>query len=322
MPLFILPLAVVAAQIQPGATASTAIYGVMPPVCTVEAPTPSAIVSLATRGAQSITRGRSTAVTASTDSPAQISSLNGGALVRGDQRIDYRIAQDGETAIAVADSALSAPIISNITGSGSVVAGTSGMLTVTVPNLPERLLAGDYTDYHHDRDHAELGARFPRGSRVKSPLKRLVAALVIASLGAAPRSRCGCSRWRADLKTSGVRHLAGSSGREQQRQADAGRAPCRASPDPARRQREAHAGRGRFPRFSATGYRAAEQLPDLSRPVCRQSGAGPRRCCTSCTVVQLPIDTDRREDRPACSSCSTWERLPRSRPMAPSPISA
>lgn len=145
MPLFILPLAVVAAQIQPGASASTVIYGVMAPVCTVEAPTPSAIVSLETRGAQSITTVvyRCNGVNGFA---RQISSLNGGALVRGDQRIDYRIAQDGEAAIAIPDSTLSAPIVSNVAGSGSVVAGTSGMLSVTVPNLPERLLAGDYTD--------------------------------------------------------------------------------------------------------------------------------------------------------------------------------
>ena len=145
MPLFILPLAVAAAQIQTGATATTVIYGVVAPVCTVEAPIPSAVVSLETSGAQSVTMVvyRCNGVNGFT---RQVSSLNGGALVRGDQRIDYRITQDGEAAIAIPDSTLSAPIVSNVTGSGSVVAGASGMLKVIVPSLPARLLAGDYTD--------------------------------------------------------------------------------------------------------------------------------------------------------------------------------
>ncbi|QNA82975.1 hypothetical protein G4G27_02305 [Sphingomonas sp. So64.6b] len=145
MPLFFLPIAaVVAAQAQPGTASTTVIYGVLAPVCTVEIATPAAVVSLDIRGAQSITP-----VTYHCNDvngfTRQVSSQNGGALVRGTQRIGYRISQDGDAEIAIADASLAAPIVSTVGGSASVT-GTSGMLSITVPVVPERLLAGDYTD--------------------------------------------------------------------------------------------------------------------------------------------------------------------------------
>ncbi|QNQ07726.1 hypothetical protein [Sphingomonas alpina] len=145
MPLFFLPMAaIVTAQVQPSATATTVIYGVVAPVCTVEVASPSAIVSLDIRGAQSMTP----VIYRCNDTNGftrQVSSLNGGALVRGDQRIGYRLSQDGDVSIAIADTTLTAPLVSRISGSASVT-GTSGMLSITIPVVPGRLVAGDYTD--------------------------------------------------------------------------------------------------------------------------------------------------------------------------------
>lgn len=143
--MFMLPLAafIITAPINTG-TAVTVVYGTIAPLCSVEIALPSALVDLDVRGAQSVT-----AIVYHCNNlngfRRQVTSLNEGALVRGGQRVTYSVSQNGESAIAIPPTILSSPFFTNVS-SDAAITGTSGMLSVSVPNRPAQLLAGDYTD--------------------------------------------------------------------------------------------------------------------------------------------------------------------------------
>lgn len=120
------------------------IYGTIAPLCAVEVALPSALVDLDARGTQPVT-----AIVYHCNNVngfrRQVTSLNEGALVWGGQRVTYSVSQDGESAIAIPPTILSSPFFTNVS-SDAAITGTSGMLSVSVPDRPAQLLAGDYTD--------------------------------------------------------------------------------------------------------------------------------------------------------------------------------
>jgi len=75
-----------------------------------------------------------------------ISSLNGGALVRGGSRIPYTFSHGGAAALTLAPTALTAPVTEHIEPFGSITVGESGAVSVSVPGSTVGLLAGAYED--------------------------------------------------------------------------------------------------------------------------------------------------------------------------------
>lgn len=76
----------------------------------------------------------------------RIFSENGGALVRGDDRIPYRFAHGGAPALTMAPTALTAPVTTAVAPFGAITVGESGPVSVYMPGSTTGLLAGAYTD--------------------------------------------------------------------------------------------------------------------------------------------------------------------------------
>jgi hypothetical protein len=123
----------------------TLISGVISPVCTVEILTAEATVDVAVRASQAVT-----AITYTCNSVGGITrtvtSQNAGSLVRGNQAIPYLLSEDGRSGLAFQPVRLAAPLVTQVASFPQLTRGAQDMLSVAVPSLPPRLLAGEYSD--------------------------------------------------------------------------------------------------------------------------------------------------------------------------------
>lgn len=123
----------------------TIITGEIAPICTVETLTPAAIVEVTERADQ-----RVTAIVYTCNSvdgiTRRVTSLNGGALVRGAQNIPYRLSEDGPPGLAFSRVNLSSIFVTQVASFPELTRGAQGTLSVYVPATPPRLLAGVYAD--------------------------------------------------------------------------------------------------------------------------------------------------------------------------------
>lgn len=123
---------------------TTILYGEVPPVCTVEAETPVALVQLAP-GAQDVTNVVYTCNSTQGFS-RRVSSQNGGAMMRGAQGIPYLVSQTGTGDLAFPSVSLQTLRTDDVATFPELAIGSSGILRVEVPAVPSGLLAGDYID--------------------------------------------------------------------------------------------------------------------------------------------------------------------------------
>jgi hypothetical protein len=76
----------------------------------------------------------------------RISSANNGRLLRGSLGIPYFISQSGDGSLAMSRVQLTGPVVTQVEASELLSIGSGGVLKVDVPQLPARLLAGEYRD--------------------------------------------------------------------------------------------------------------------------------------------------------------------------------
>lgn len=75
-----------------------------------------------------------------------ITSANGGTLNGGSQTIAYLFSHGGGSGLGVSPVSLSAPVITNLSGSTAFIAGQTGSVRVEVPGGTAGLFAGTYSD--------------------------------------------------------------------------------------------------------------------------------------------------------------------------------
>jgi hypothetical protein len=123
----------------------TLISGAIAPVCTVEVITAEVLVDVSVRAAQT-----ATPITYTCNSVGGITrrviSQNGGSLVRGSQAIPYRLSEEGSSGLAFAPAWLQAPLVTQVASFPQLTRGAQNMLRVSIPAVPPRLVAGEYTD--------------------------------------------------------------------------------------------------------------------------------------------------------------------------------
>lgn len=128
----------------PQSTDITHIAGTIPTICSVEAVSSTVQVQLSGQ-AQDITDVIYTCNSAE-GITRRISSLNSGRLLRGLQGIPYLISQDGNTDLAFAPVSLSGPVVTDLPPSEALTNGTTGLLRLSIPTIPQGLVAGEYVD--------------------------------------------------------------------------------------------------------------------------------------------------------------------------------
>ncbi|MFJ6023064.1 hypothetical protein ACIQC9_00530 [Brevundimonas sp. NPDC092305] len=76
----------------------------------------------------------------------RIASENGGALVRGSDRIPYRFAHGGASPLAFAPTELTSPVTTTVAPFGAITVGETAPVSVFMPGSITGLLAGAYED--------------------------------------------------------------------------------------------------------------------------------------------------------------------------------
>lgn len=124
---------------------STVIYAQVVPVCTVEAEQADALIDLTTRSDQ-VVGGITYTCNALGGFTRRVTSLNGGALRRGGQGIDYFLSQSGDGELAIPRTRLTSPLLGEVHAFPALTAGAGGLLSVQIPSVAPDLLAGEYRD--------------------------------------------------------------------------------------------------------------------------------------------------------------------------------
>lgn len=137
-----------AAQAQNASTQdsdSTLIFAVVRPICMVETARSEAVVQLVGGVSQAVTTVSYTCNGAS-GFTRRVTSRNAGSLLRGRQRIPYRVSESGDARLAYGPIRLVSPLVTQIAAFPQLTLGAHDFLSVTLPSIPAGLLAGEYSD--------------------------------------------------------------------------------------------------------------------------------------------------------------------------------
>jgi hypothetical protein len=76
----------------------------------------------------------------------RISSTNNGQMHSNGQYIAYQLSHTGNNGLSFGPEQLTSQKVSSISGASALADGESAALSVTIPSVPNNLLAGTYTD--------------------------------------------------------------------------------------------------------------------------------------------------------------------------------